>query len=327
MADGPAGIYTGNDDAVDQKKKSLISKLIFFSAILFCLFPFINPPLALLLGLVISQASGNPFAERSSIATKLLLQCSVIGLGFGMNLFDAAKAGRQGFTFTIVSVIGTLVTGILIGKIFGINKKISYLISVGTAICGGSAIVAVSPAIKAEPQQMSVSLATVFVLNSIALLVFPLIGHFFYLSPSQFGLWAAISIHDMSSVVGAAHTFGMDALQVATTVKLERALWIIPVSLFTTLVFKGRNNWTQVPWFILFYIGAMAVNTFVQSLNTIGIAILPFAKKGLTVTLFLIGSGLSREALRTVGFKPFILGLILWVLISVCSLLVILYQT
>lgn len=308
-------------------KNELISKIIFITCILFCLSPFIDPPLALLLGLLLSQINGHPFAKYNSKLIKILLQSSVVGLGFGMNLFEAAKAGKQGLLFTVSTIALTFLVGILLGKLFKIDRIISYLISTGTSICGGSAIAAVSPVIGAKPEQMSVSLGTVFILNSIALLIFPFIGHFFDLSQSQFGLWAAIAIHDTSSVVGAATKFGAEALQVATTVKLERALWIIPVSFITAIAFRNKSIKVNIPYFIFFFIAAMSVNTFLPQMHSAGQVILLIAKKGLTVTLFLIGSGLTRATLKAVGLKPLILGIILWALISVCSLLVIMTAT
>ncbi len=304
-------------------KNELLRKIIFISGVLFCLLPFADPPLALLLGLILSQINGHPFAKYNSKLTKILLQSSVVGLGFGMNLFEAAKAGQEGFWFTVCTICLTFLVGIFLGRFFKIDKIISYLISAGTSICGGSAIAAVSPVIGAKPEQMSVSLGTVFILNSIALLIFPFIGHFFGLSQSQFGLWAAIAIHDTSSVVGAAAKYGTEALQIATTVKLERALWIIPLSIITAIAFKNKNRKINIPYFIFFFILAMALNTFIPQLHDAGQIILLIARKGLTVTLFLIGSGLTRATLKAIGFKPLLLGVILWILISVCSLFVI----
>lgn len=254
----------------------------------------------------------------------ILLQVSVVGLGFGMNLFEAAKAGQGGLLFIIAVIVIALSAGIFLGRIMKVDKKISYLVSSGTAICGGSAIAAVGPVIKAESNQMSVALGTVFVLNSIALIIFPLIGNYFNLSQSQFGLWVAIAIHDTSSVVGTASKYGVEALQVATTVKLLRALWIIPLALGTSFVFKSDEQKISIPYFIFFFVAAMAVNTFFPQIHSAGEVILFIAKKGLTVTLFLIGAGMTKTVLKIVGVKPLLLGIILWILISVCSLAVIL---
>ncbi len=305
-------------------KSELARKIIFILCVLFCILPFVDPPIALLLGIVFSQIFKNPFSKYNNRLTKILLQVSVVGLGFGMNLFEAAKAGKEGFIFTISTIVLTLIAGIFLGRLLKIDRIITFLISTGTSICGGSAIAAVSPIVGAKPEQMSVSLGIVFILNSVALFIFPLIGHFFDLSQSQFGLWSAIAIHDTSSVVGAAAKYGNEALKIATTVKLERALWIIPLSLFTAIFFKNKTGNLNIPYFIFFFIGAMALNTFIPQLQSTGLIILAIAKKGLTITLFLIGTGLSRENLKTIGLKPLMLGLILWILISVCSLIVIL---
>lgn len=304
-------------------RNELTQKIIFIAGILFCLLPFTDPPIALLLGIIISQFNGHPYAKHNGKLVKILLQGSVIGLGFGMNLFEAAKAGQEGLLFTTATIALTFFAGIFLGRFFKIERKIAYLISTGTAICGGSAIAAVSPVIGAKTEQISVSLGTVFILNSAALLIFPFIGHFFDMSQAQFGLWAAIAIHDTSSVVGAAAKYGTEALQIATTVKLERALWIIPISFITAIAFRNNKSKVNIPYFILFFIGTMALNTFLPQLHDAGQVILLIARKGLTLTLFLIGSGLTRGTLKAVGAKPLLLGIILWIIISVSSLMVI----
>ena len=306
-------------------QKELIRKLVFLAAAAACLSPWVEPPLALFLGIILSQLIGHPYEKYNHKATSLLLKISVIGLGFGMNAFEAAKAGRQGIIFTVASISLTLIIGLIAGRMMAMNKKISILISSGTAICGGSAIAAVAPVIGAKENEISVSLATVFILNSIALVLFPLIGIWLHLSQSQFGFWAAIAIHDTSSVVGAAHKFGAQALQIATTVKLERALWIIPVSFIMAMAFKSNKNKIKIPWFILFFVLAMIANTFLPQLMRTDQIIVLLAKRGLTLTLFLIGAGLTREALKTVSFRPMILGVFLWALISVSSLFVIMH--
>ena len=297
--------------------------IVFISSVLFCISPLSSPPLGLLLGLLLSQTIGHPFLKQNSRLTKILLQLSVIGLGFGMNLFEAAKAGKEGFLFTICSISITLAGGLILGKLLKIDQKISYLLSAGTAICGGSAIAAVGPIIDAKEEQMSVALGTVFILNALALFIFPMIGSDLGLSQYKFGMWAAIAIHDTSSVVGAAQKYGPQALQVAATVKLERALWIIPLSFVTALVFKNKKSPVHIPYFIFIFIAAMTLNTFLPFLHPANEMIVMAAKKGMTITLFLIGAGLSRTALRTVGFKPLLLGIILWVFISAGSLFVI----
>ena len=309
---------------MQENTKQFLWKATFFIGIAFCLMPFADPPLALLAGLLISQTIGHPFPYSAAKYSKYLLQGSVVGLGFGMNLSEAAKAGQTGFVFTVCSISLTLLVGLLLGKWLKNNKKISYLVSSGTAICGGSAIAAVGPLIDAGKEEMSIALGIVFILNSIALLIFPYIGHFFQLTEPQFGLWSAIAIHDTSSVVGAAQKYGPKALEVATTVKLERALWIIPLSFFTAFYFKRKDAKFKFPVFILFFIAAMAISTYIPAISPITPYIVLAAKKGMTITLFLIGCGLSRKAIKSVGIKPLLQGVILWVLISVTSLMVIL---
>ena len=298
-------------------------KVIFILAVILCLTPLVSPPLALLLGLLIAQFIGHPYLHLNQKATSILLQVSVVGLGFGMNVTSAMKAGKEGIIFTIVSIIGTLIIGFLLGKLLKIEKKTSYLISAGTAICGGSAIAAISPVIKAEEKQISVALGTIFILNSIALLLFPVIGHWFNLSQSQFGLWCAIAIHDTSSVVGAASKYGPQALEIATTVKLARALWIIPVAFISTLLFKNKGGKVKIPYFIGLFVLAMIANTYIPFVQQYNTYLTTIAKAGLTLTLFLIGSGLNRKVLQSVGFTPLIQGVILWIIISATSLWVI----
>ena len=294
--------------------------MIFLMAVVFCLSPLITPPVALLMGLIIAQFIGHPYLHLNHKATHILLQVSVIGLGFGMNVTSAMKAGGEGILFAIISIIGTLAIGFLMGKFLKIEKKTSFLISAGTAICGGSAIAAISPVIKAEEKQISVALGSIFILNSIALILFPVIGHALKLSQTQFGLWCAIAIHDTSSVVGAASKYGTQALEVATTVKLARALWIIPIALLSTFIFKNKGGKIKIPWFIGLFVLAMIVNTYVPFMQQYNYYLTGLAKAGLTLTLFLIGCGLSRKVLQSVGFKPLIQGVVLWVLISTVAL-------
>lgn len=285
-----------------------------------CLTPWISPPIALFLGLTFALTLGSPFPVFTKKASKYLLQIAVIGLGFGMNLQESLKAGTDGILFTIISVVSVIILGILAGKFYKVNKVTSYLISSGTAICGGSAIAAVGPIARADESQMSVSLATVFVLNAIALFIFPTIGHWLNLSQIQFGTWAAIAIHDTSSVVGAGSAYGEEALKVATTVKLTRALWIIPLSIFTTFYFKSKGEKLYIPWFILFFIIAMLLNTYLNIPKEITSSIVAVSRQCLTLTLFFIGAGLSRNTLKNVGSKPLLLGISLWIFIGVVSL-------
>lgn len=300
-------------------------KIIFILLIILCLTPLISPPIALLLGIGVAQTIGNPYLYLNHKATSFLLKASVIGLGFGMNIHSAVQAGKEGILFTIASIIGTLTLGLLLGKLFKIDKKTSHLISCGTAICGGSAIAAISPVIKAGENQISIALGTIFILNSVALFLFPAIGHFLNLSQTQFGIWAAIAIHDTSSVVGAANKYGAEALQVATTVKLARALWIIPVAILSSWLFKNGKQKIKIPYFIGFFILAMIINTYLPVIHPVSGVLVYLAKIGLTVTLFLIGSGLSAKVLKSVGVKPLLQGIILWAVISVAALYAVLH--
>jgi uncharacterized integral membrane protein (TIGR00698 family) len=302
-----------------------MQKAIFFIALFACLCPIIDPPVALLLGFGVAQTVGHPFLHLNSKATGWLLKIAVVGLGFGMNVQQALDAGQTGLMFTIFSICLTFLFGWLVGKWLDIDPKIAYLISSGTAICGGSAIAAVAPVIGADGRQISVALGTVFILNSVALLIFPTIGHWLNMSEHQFGLWCAIAIHDTSSVVGASAKYGSEALQVATTVKLTRALWIIPLSIVTVFTTKSEHKKINLPYFIGFFVAAMCFATYFPQFKTEYSTIVAVAKKGLTVTLFLIGAGLSFETLKAVGIRPLIQGVVLWLLISVVSLLIILW--
>jgi uncharacterized integral membrane protein (TIGR00698 family) len=302
-------------------RSSLPGTIAFFALLLFCLTPWCPPPLALALGLVLALTLGSPF--KTSRQTKILLQVSVVGLGFGMNLQKVIEAGRSGILFTLVTIVGTLLIGYALGRALHVSSGTAHLISSGTAICGGSAIAAVGPVIGATDEEMSVSLATVFILNSIALFIFPLIGTALHLSQTQFGIWSAIAIHDTSSVVGAAAAYGAEALQVATTVKLTRALWIVPLTIGTAFAFRKRGSGTArvvIPWFILFFLLASVIRTYVPAPDVTWDVLVRIARVGLTVTLFLIGSALSRRSLAAVGFRPLILGVVLWVLVSAIGL-------
>ncbi len=303
---------------------SKIKILFYWVMVILCLTGILSPPIALFIGIIMAQI-GHPYAKLNNKLTSKLLQISVVGLGFGMNLNSAINAGKEGIVFTIISIFGTLLLGYGLGRIMNIEKKTSFLVSAGTAICGGSAIAAVSPVIKANEQEISASLGTIFILNAIALFIFPIIGHYFELSQHQFGLWSAIAIHDTSSVVGAASNFGPEALQTATTVKLARALWIIPVVYLATLLFKNKESKFKIPYFIGFFVLALIANTYLPFIQKFSPFIVDFAKIGLTLTLFLIGTSLSRKVLKAVGIKPFIQGVILWITISIAALYVVLY--
>lgn len=302
-------------------------KIIYGVLLASCFFPFISPPIALFMGLTFALICDQPHPNFNKKSSKYLLQFSVVGLGFGMNLHQALESGKDGMTFTIISVVGTLLIGSFIAWRMKINKKTGYLISSGTAICGGSAIAAIGPVIKADESQMSVSLGTVFILNAIALFVFPILGHYFGLTQHQLGLWSAIAIHDTSSVVGASSAYGEEALKVATTVKLTRALWIIPIAFVTSFIFKSKSEKVYIPWFILFFVLAMVANTFLPLPDYLTSSVVWLARKGLTLTLFFIGASLSMDVLRKVGIRPMIQGVILWIMISSVSLLYILFVT
>ena len=307
-------------EKVTENKGGLIRKVIYILLVACCCTLYVSPPIALFSGLTLALTIGAPFSGFNKFVSKYLLQISVVGLGFGMNLLDSVKAGSDGMFFTLFSVMSVLFIGITLGKWLGIAKVPSFLIASGTAICGGSAIAAVGPIAKADECEMSVSLATIFVLNAIALFLFPVLGHWFHLSQHQFGMWAAIAIHDTSSVVGAGATFGEEALKVATTVKLTRALWIIPLSVFTSFYFKSKGNKVFIPWFIFLFILAMVLNTYLNIPATFTHGIISVARQSLTLTLFFIGAGLSRATIKSVGVKPLILGLTLWFFIATISL-------
>ncbi|MCM1521121.1 MAG: putative sulfate exporter family transporter [Muribaculaceae bacterium] len=283
----------------------------------------VSPAFALFLGLFFALVFECPYPKFNKKTSKYLLQASVVGLGFGMNLIQSLKSGSEGMMFTIVSVIGVMVIGILLGRWLTINKKTAYLISSGTAICGGSAIAAVGPVLKADDNQMAVSLGVIFVLNAIALFIFPPLGEMFGMSQAQFGTWAAIAIHDTSSVVGAGDAYGPEALQLATLIKLTRALWIIPLALVTMLIFREKGSKISIPWFIFLFILAMVANTYLSLPSFLTASLVYIAKKGLVLTLFLIGAGLSISTVRAVGVKPFILAVSLWIVIGVSSFLVV----
>lgn len=296
----------------------MIRTATFVALLLFCLTPWCSPPIALALGLAFALTVGSPF--KTSKATKILLQASVVGLGFGMNLQRVIAAGRTGILFTLATIVGTLLLGYTLGRAMRISAGTAHLISSGTAICGGSAIAAVGPVIGASDEEMSVSLGTVFILNSIALFIFPLIGTALHLTQTQFGVWSAIAIHDTSSVVGAAAAFGAEALQVATTVKLTRALWIVPLTIGTALAFRRGKTRVAIPWFIGLFLLAAVMRTYVDAPGVVWDTIVRAARIGLTVTLFLIGSQLSRKSLAAVGIRPLILGVVLWIAISAAGL-------
>ncbi len=307
-------------------RNDTFKKVLFFILALFCLSPWASSPLALALGIAFTISIGNPFEKQLHKYITLLLQVSIVGLGFGLKLNEAMNVGRTGFIFTAISIASVMILGYLFGKFLKLEKPLSYLISIGTAICGGSAIAAVTPIIKPTTKQISLALAIVFTLNSLALFIFPNIGHWLMMTQEQFGLWCAIGIHDTSSVVGAASKFGDEALKVATTVKLSRALWIIPMSLLTMLLFRTKGVKVKIPWFIGYFILAIILNTYFPIFDNISGVITKIAKSGLNLTLFFIGSTISLNTLKTISWKPLFFAVVLWTIISVGSLLLILNQ-
>ncbi len=319
-----------------------MAKYLYILLVVLVVFPFdllgmgitVAPWFALFLGIVFALIFECPYPKFNKKTSKYLLQASVVGLGFGMNLTESLKSGSDGMMFTIVSVFGVMLLGVLLGYWLKINRKTSYLISSGTAICGGSAIAAVGPVLKADDHEMAVSLGVVFVLNAVALFIFPPIGAFFDMSAQQFGTWAAIAIHDTSSVVGAGDAYSNmlaakgvadagEALKLATLIKLTRALWIIPLALMTMLIFRDKNSKISIPWFIFLFIIAMVINTYLPLPEWLTATLVYLAKKGLVLTLFLIGAGLSVKMIKNVGVKPFILAVALWIIIGVSSFFVV----
>ena len=296
-------------------------KILFIILAALCFFPIVSPPIALFLGIIFVNIFGQVFNADKII--KIVLQVSIVGLGFGINLKQALQAGSEGFLFTVFSITLIVVLGIVLGYIFRIDKIITQLISFGTAICGGSAIAAIAPILKADGKQTSVSLGIIFLLNALALFIFPEIGQYFHLSQNQFGIWSAIAIHDTSSVVGAASKYGHEALQTATTVKLARALWIIPISFVLSFLNKSGGK-IKIPYFIGFFILAILVNSYFPAIKEVTDYVVDFSKSSLKVALFLIGTGLSFQNLKNIGIKPLLLGIILWVVISVISLFAVL---
>jgi uncharacterized integral membrane protein (TIGR00698 family) len=300
-----------------------MNKNLFFAGVILAASGFVSPPIALLGGLVYGLAVIHPFHVESKSLSKFLLQASVVALGFGMNLHEVLRAGQSGFVYTALSITGAMLLGLGLGYLIHVQKKASFLITAGTAICGGSAIAAVGPIAEANEEEMAVSLGTVFILNSVALFLFPVIGLALHMSQTQFGLWSALAIHDTSSVVGATAKYGAAALAVGTTIKLARALWIVPLSAVTAIFLKSKAR-IQWPWFILFFCFAALLNTLLPSYSGALGALNHLGRIGLTVTLFLIGTGLNKKTLAKVGVRPLLQGLILWVIVGSTTLALIL---
>lgn len=302
----------------------LLQKLFFLALASLILFtPYLNSAMALGAGLMIGLLIGNPFKEHTGSLSKYLLQAAVVGLGFGIDLYQVAETGLMGMVYTFVSLAATMLIGLLLGKLFYTPPRLTHLVSSGTAICGGSAIAAVAPAIKANSEEISVALGIVFVLNAVALFLFPPIGHMLELSQEQFGTWAAIAIHDTSSVVGAASRYGDEALQIATTLKLTRALWIVPLVLVSGILFKSGEKKLHIPLFIVLFVLASVLSTFLPALAGITPDLVAVAKKILLLSLFLIGANISMQSLRAISARPFWQGVLLWLFVSISSLAII----
>ncbi|MBK9373706.1 MAG: putative sulfate exporter family transporter [Holophagales bacterium] len=293
--------------------------VLFFVLAAACLLPWVGPATALAAGVLFSLAVGNPAPAKTALWSKVLLQASVVGLGFGLSLGTVMRVGGRSAIYTIVGIALTLAVGTLLGRLAGTAEPLSTLISFGTAICGGSAIAAMAPVVKAKSDEIAVSLATVFTLNATALLLFPAVGRLVPLDQGQFGLWAALAIHDTSSVVGAASAYGKEALAVATTVKLTRALWIMPCVLLAALLFRSEEK-PKFPLFVAGFVAAAAVRTLLPSLQPLWDTLVAVARQSLVLTLFLIGTGLTRDVLRRVGIRPLAQGAVLWLLVSAGTL-------
>ncbi len=300
---------------------TLQKKIIFIALVLLCFTGWINGAVALLCGIVFSSLFGNPFPQLSGKTVQVLLRIAIVGFGFGINAMEAIQVSSDSLILTISSILIIFVVGYAISKWLKTNQDISYLISTGTAICGGSAIAAVSPITKASNQSISIALGVVFLLNAIALFIFPGIGEFIGLSQYQFGVWSAIAIHDTSSVVGAAYAYGDEALNIATTVKMARVLWIVPISIVTIFLFKRKNAKIKVPWFIVLFILAILVNSYLNIPDSLQLAISRISKSVLIVTLFLIGIGLSFQQIKSAGWRVLLYGFILWMVMASYSLI------
>jgi len=297
----------------------LLTKILFFLALALSFSGLLSPPVALTIGILFGLCFTHPYAAATRTSARILLQVCVVALGFGMNLHEVLKAGSSGFLYTALGLSFALLVGLAFGKILRVRGNSSFLITAGTAICGGSAIAAIGPILHANDEEMSVSLGTVFILNSVALLIFPPIGGILHLSQTQFGLWAALAIHDTSSVVGAAAKYGQEALVIGTTVKLARALWIVPLALATAAL-KHSKSKIQFPWFILFFCLAAIFNTYFPAISRFSHSLFALGRLGLTATLFLIGTSISRATLKEVGWRPLLQGVLLWAAVAVASI-------
>jgi uncharacterized integral membrane protein (TIGR00698 family) len=291
------------------------------------LLPMVPAWAALVAGVAFALALGNPFGAQTKKLSPLVLQASVVALGAAMNLEAVLVAGARGALATLLGITAALALGHALGRLLKTDATTGVLIGVGTAICGGSAIAAVAPVIRARPEQLGVAMAVVFLLNAAALVVFPPLGRALDLSQEQFGLWAALAIHDTSSVVAAGADYGARALELATTVKLARALWIVPLTLVAARLWAPKegagSGKAKRPWFILGFLAAAAFFTYVPGLTEAGKGVSLVARRGLVLALFLIGSGVTKEALAQVGARAFAHGVLLWLAVGAGSLLLI----
>lgn len=305
--------------------KALAPKIIFIAILIVALSGIISSPVALISGFLFSFLFKNPFDRYSHLGINYLLKIAVVGLGFGMFIKETLQTSEEGLALTFFSIVLTLTLGYILAKVFKLDKKLGHLITTGTSICGGSAIAAISPVIRAENKTISVALGTVFLLNAVALFIFPGIGHFFNLTQHQFGLWSAVAIHDTSSVVGAALHYGDEALKIATTVKLSRTLWIIPLSVLSMFIFKTKGEKIKIPYFIGLFIMAIIINSYHLLPSGLTDFFVLGSKRLLVVTLFLVGTTLYVEDIKENGLKPVVFATLIWAFISVFSLIYILY--
>jgi len=282
-----------------------------------------SPALALCVGAVISISFGNPVKKQTGSLAKKILQLAIVMLGFGLQINVVLKVGYASVWITMVSISGTMLTGYILGKLFSVERDLSVLLSSGTAICGGSAIAAMSPAIGASETHTAVAMAIVFLLNGLGLIIFPYAGHMLGMSQTDFGLWSALAIHDTSSVVGAASIYGMQALAVGTTVKLTRALWILPLAFAGSKVCKSENK-AKFPWFLLFFLLAAVARSYMPQYEVYFTDMAHIGKRMMVFTLFLIGAGLTLSELKKIGVKPLVMSVILWGIVSIVSLTAIL---
>lgn len=305
-------------------------ELIFLLGLLLVATGVLSPGLALAAGLMFGLSGAHPLRSESHRLARLLLQASVVLLGFGIHLREVLHAGRAGAGYTAGSIAAAMTLGLVLGRLCAVKPRTTFLIAAGTAICGGSAIAALAPVAEASEEEISVAMGSVFLLNAVALLLFPVLGAAMHFSQTQFGLWAALAIHDTSSVVGASARFGPQALAVGTAVKLVRALWIVPLTLLTASLVQRRGRAvpgragvararTQWPWFIFLFCGASVLSSSVPGFAHLFGALNHLGRLGLAATLYLIGTGVSSAMLRRVGARPMVLAVLLWVVVGTVS--------